>query len=136
MSIGTTEKNKGFKIGVCDWNLGKTADPGCFAVAKEIGLDGVQISLGTVKDNMSLRQKAVQEKFLAESKKHGVEITSLAIGTLNSIPYKSDPRAEQWVADSIDVCKALNIKVVLLALLAFIADVFHRRRAGVQRRVA
>ena len=61
MGISTTQKsvlqNKGFKIGACDWNLGKTADPGCFAIAKEIGLDGVQISLGTVKDNMSLRQK-------------------------------------------------------------------------------
>jgi sugar phosphate isomerase/epimerase len=115
MGTGTTEKNKGFKIGACDWSLGKTADPGCFAVAKEIGLDGVQVSLGTVKNNMHLRQKAVQEKYLAESRKYQVEISSLAIGTLNSIPYKSDPRAEQWVADSIDVCKALNVKAVLLA---------------------
>lgn len=119
MGLSSTEKsvlpNKGFKIGVCDWSLGKTADPGCFAVAKEIGLDGVQISLGTVKDNMSLRQKDIQEKYLAESRKYEVEIASLAIGALNSIPYKSDPRAEQWVSDSIDVCKALHIKVVLLA---------------------
>ena len=115
MGAGIAEKNKGFKIGVCDWKIGKTADPGCFAVAKEIGLDGVQVSLGIVKNNMPLLQKDVQEKFIAESKKHGVEITSLAIGTLNSIPYKSDRRAEQWVADSIEVCKALNVKVVLLA---------------------
>jgi L-ribulose-5-phosphate 3-epimerase len=119
MGINTTSKSvspkNGFKIGVCDWNLGKMADPGCFAVAKEIGLDGVQVSLGTAGNNMHLRQKDIQEKYLAESKKHGVEIASLGIAELNSIPYKSDPRTEQWVADSIDVCKALHIKVVLLA---------------------
>ena len=42
-------------------------------------------------------------------------IASLAIGELNNIPYKSDPRTEQWVPDSIDVCQALDVKVVLLA---------------------
>ena len=122
MDANTSEKltscKKGFKIGVCDWSLGKMADPGCFAVAKEIGLDGVQVSLGTVGNNMHLRQKDVQQKYLAESRKHGVEIASLAIGTLNSIPYKSDPRTEQWVTDSIDVCKALGVEVVLLAFFS------------------
>lgn len=113
-----TSRKKGFKIGVCDWSMGKLADPGCFAVAKEIGLDGVQVSLGTAGNNMHLRQKDVQQKYLAESRKHGVEIASLAIGTLNSIPYKSDPRTEQWVTDSIDVCKALGVEVVLLAFFS------------------
>jgi L-ribulose-5-phosphate 3-epimerase len=31
------------------------------------------------------------------------------------VPYKSDPRTEQWVSDSIDVARALNVRVVLLA---------------------
>ncbi|MCP4452001.1 MAG: sugar phosphate isomerase/epimerase [Planctomycetes bacterium] len=105
----------GFRIGVCDWNLGKMADPGCFAVARDIGLDGVQVSLGTEADDMQLRKKEIQEIYLAESHAQGVAIASLAIGTLNSIPYKSDPRTEQWVADSIDVCHALDVEVVLLA---------------------
>ncbi len=108
-------KEKGFKIGVCDWNIGKMCDPACFEVAKTIGLDGVQVSLGTAANDMHLRKHEMQEKYIAESKKHGVEISSLAIGELNGIPYKSDPRTEQWVADSIDVCKALGVEVVLLA---------------------
>lgn len=106
---------KRFKIGVCDWKIGKTADPGCFAVAKEIGLEGVQVSLGTIENDMHLRRKDIQDKYLAESKKYGVQIASLAIGELNGVPYKSDPRGIQWVADSIDVCNALEVKVVLLA---------------------
>lgn len=109
------KKRKGFLIGACDWNLGKRADAGSFEVARKIGLDGVQVSLGTVKDDMHLRKPEVQKVFLEAAKKNKVKIASLAIGELNSIPYKSDPRTIQWVADSIDACKALKVKVVLLA---------------------
>src|SRR6185369_6997560 len=38
-----------------------------------------------------------------------------AIGELNNIPYKSDPRTIQWVSDCVDVCQALGVRVVLLA---------------------
>ena len=106
---------KSFKIGVCDWKLGKTADPGSFEFAKKLGLDGVQVSLSPKDGRITLIDKTLHRKFLAESKKQGVEIISLAIGALNGVPYKSDPRAEKWVAESIDICKALNVTNVLLA---------------------
>ena len=106
---------RGFKIGVCDWSLGKTSDPSAMEVAKWLGLDGVQVSLGTVQNDMHLRRAEVREAFRKAAKKHKVEVASLAIGALNEVPYKSDPRAEQWVADSIDVCKAMGANVVLLA---------------------
>lgn len=114
-STGQRRRPRGFRIGVCDWNLGKTSDPACFEVAKQIGLDGVQVSLGTVGNDMHLRKPEVQKAFLDASEKSGVRIASLAIGEMNNVPYKSDPRAEQWVADSIDVCRALRVRVVLLA---------------------
>jgi L-ribulose-5-phosphate 3-epimerase len=107
-----------FKIGACDWSIGKTADVTCFELAKKIGLDGLQISLGTVKDNFHLRQKEVQKAFKKASKQHGVKISSLAIGELNNYPYKSDPQTEAWVADSIPAAKAMGVSVVLLAFFA------------------
>ena len=106
-----------FKIGACDWMLG-AMDPRSFAVAKEIGLDGVQVSLGTSEHPTYLTSTAVQQEYLAEAKKQGVRIASLAIGELNTIPYKSDPRGQQWVSDSIDICNALNVNVVLLPFFA------------------
>lgn len=109
------QSGRGFKIGVCDWSIGKTSDPSALELAKELGLDGVQVSLGTVRNDMHLRNPDIQKAFLETAKKHDMEIASLAIGALNSVPYKSDPRAEQWVTDSIDVCAALGLKVVLLA---------------------
>jgi sugar phosphate isomerase/epimerase len=104
-----------FRIGACDWSLGKQSDVGAFAVAKELGLDGVQVSLGTEADDMHLRQPSVQQAFLEEAARQDVAIASLAIGELNRIPYKSDPRTEEWVRDSIDVCTALDVNVVLFA---------------------
>ncbi|MBE0536445.1 MAG: sugar phosphate isomerase/epimerase [Phycisphaerae bacterium] len=110
-----TRRPRGFRIGVCDWNLGKTGDPGSFEAARQIGLDGVQVSLGTAANDMHLRKPEVQKAFLEASRAAGVRIASLAIGELNNIPYKSDPRTEAWVSDSIDVCNALRVRVVLLA---------------------
>lgn len=107
--------SRGFRIGACDWSLGKTADLAAFDVAKEIGLDGVQVSLGTEANDMSLRTAEVQEKYRAASKRTGVEIASLAIGELNNVPYKSDPRTVGWVSGSVDAAKALGRQVVLIA---------------------
>jgi sugar phosphate isomerase/epimerase len=104
-----------FKIGACDWSIGKMDDPGAFEVARQIGLDGVQVSLGTEANNMHLRLPEVQRKVKDAAKAAGLEVASLAIGELNSIPYKKDPRTIPWVNDCIDVCQALGVKVVLLA---------------------
>jgi len=84
-------------------------------VARKIGLDGVQVSLGTAADDMRLCQREVQQTFQEAAKASGVAIASLAIGELNSIPYKSDPRAEVWVSRCVEAMSALGVKVVLLA---------------------
>ena len=57
---------------------------------------------------MHLRRPEVQKAYLEAAKRTGLEIASLAIGEMNSVPLKSDPRAAEWLADSIDVCKALG----------------------------
>lgn len=107
-----------FKLGACDGSIGKLADAAAFEVAKQIGLDGVQVSLGTVANDMHLRQPTVQKQFQDTAKKAGLEIASLAIGELNSIPYKSDPRTIEWVSDCIGVCPQLGVRVVLLAFFS------------------
>ena len=127
-----------FKIGACDWSIGKMDNPEAFAVGKQIGLDGVQVSLGTAANNMHLRQPAVQQRCKDAARDAGLEVASLAIGELNNVPYKSDPRTIEWVSDSIDVCAALGVRVVLLAFFsnddlrddqAGIAEVVRRLKA-------
>lgn len=104
-----------FRIGVCDWTLGLRADPKSLEVAARLGLDGVQVDLGDPKAGLPLLRPEVQKDFLEKSSKQKVAIASLAIGALNGVPYKSDARAERWVDESIDVCRALGVRVVLLA---------------------
>jgi len=104
-----------FRLGACDWSIDKMGDPAALDVAKQIGLDGVMVSLGTVADDLHLRQPQVQQQYKDAANKTGLAVSSLAIGELNNIPYKSDPRTVQWVSDSIDVCKAFGVRVVLLA---------------------
>jgi L-ribulose-5-phosphate 3-epimerase len=107
-----------FRLGACDWSIGRMGDPAAFGVAKQIGLDGVQVSLGTAANDMCLRQPTVQQQYKDAANESGVKASSLAIGELNVIPYKSDPRTTLWVSDSIDVCRALGVKVVLLAFFS------------------
>jgi L-ribulose-5-phosphate 3-epimerase len=109
------ETLRGFKIGVCDWTIGKRANPASLEMAKRIGLDGVQVDFGSGEDKLPLFDADLQRQFLDEQLRQDVQISSLAMGVLNNIPYKSDPRAEQWVADGIDVCRTLGVNVVLLA---------------------
>lgn len=107
-----------FQIGACDWSIGKSSDPAAFDVARSIGLQGLMVNLGSVADELHLRQKSVQQQYLAASRRTGVKIASLAIGELNNYPYKSDPQTEQWVYDSVQVAKNLDVPVVLLAFFS------------------
>lgn len=104
-----------FKIGACDWSISSMAKLEAFDIAKQIGLDGVQVSLLSKADEVHLRSKEMQEAYLAASKRTGVAIGGLALGILNEVPYKSEPQTEQWVQDSVDVAKALGVKAILLA---------------------
>lgn len=110
-----TTKRPRWPIGACDWSLGKQADVEALRVASELGLDGVQVSLGTAADNMHLRRPAVQREYQEAVARYGVAVSSLALGELNRIPYKEDPRTIAWVQDSPAAARALNCRVVLLA---------------------
>lgn len=103
-----------FKIGACEWSLRKS-DPSCFDLAKEIGLDGVQVDMGRASNGMHLRKPEVQCDYIEAARRTGLEVASLAMAEMNNIALKSEPRAAIWLHDSIDVTKALGVKVVLIA---------------------
>lgn len=116
-SRGENLKKK-LKMGACDWSLGKSSDIGAFQVAREIGLQGIQVNLGSDANNMHMREKDRQRAYLEESRKTGIRIASLAIGELNRVPYKSEPRTDEWVWDAVDVARNLDVTVILLAFFS------------------
>jgi len=113
--VFASDTSKRFQIGACDWSINQLAQVDAIEVGQKIGLDGVQISLGTLDNDMYLRQEKIQQEYKDACEKYGMSIGGIAIGEMNNIPYKSDPRAEQWVSDSIDVAVTMGVKVVLLA---------------------
>jgi L-ribulose-5-phosphate 3-epimerase len=110
---------QGFRIGVCDWTIGKRCDPAAFALAQKIGLDGVQVDFGGgPSKDPPLFDPDLQKRYLEEIKTQEMRIASLAMGVLNEVAYKSDPRAEKWVDQAIDVARALRQRIILLAFFS------------------
>jgi L-ribulose-5-phosphate 3-epimerase len=111
-------KNEGFQIGACDWSINSINNPESGDMGAKLGLDGVQVNLGNLANNMHLRDPKIQQVYLSNFKKNKIKFSGLAIGELNTIPYKSDDRTDQWVSDSLDVAKVLGVKTILLAFFA------------------
>ena len=107
-----------FKSGACDWSIRNRGDVAAMKMAKDIGLDGVEVSFGRPGDKYDLRLEENRRLYLAEAEKQKVEICSLAMGILNEIPYATSPEAEQWVLDCIEVMPKLDQKVVLIAFFS------------------
>jgi len=109
------DEQRRFKIGACDWSIGRGGQLGALELAKQIGLDGVQVSFGQPGGEFDLRSEAVRRQYEQAAAEHGVEIASLAMGVLNSVPYASDKDAERWVEECVEVMPKLRQKIVLLA---------------------
>jgi L-ribulose-5-phosphate 3-epimerase len=103
-----------FKVGVTDWNLKLEGKPEAVELAKRIGFDGVQISIGKGTDRLPLADPALQQTYLAESKRVGLPLASLCLEVLHRNYLKNDPLGQRWVADAIPIARAMGVKVILL----------------------
>ena len=103
-----------FKVGVTDWNLKLEGKPDSVALAKRLGFDGVQISIGVGTDRLPLSDPALQQQFLDASKREGLPLASVCLNVLHRNFLKSDALGQRWVADSIPIAHNLGVKVVLL----------------------
>jgi L-ribulose-5-phosphate 3-epimerase len=104
-----------FKVGVTDWNLKQEDKIESIALAKSLGFDGVQVSIGKVTEGrLPLSDPALQKVFLDESRRVDLPIESLCLEMLHRNYLKSDPLGQRWVADCIPIAKAMGVRVVLL----------------------
>ncbi len=104
------------EIGVTDWNLHQTGKVEAVALARQLGFDGVQVSLGrkAVDGRLPLADPEIQHKYVAESKAQGIPINATCLDILHVNGLKNDPLGKKWVADSIPITRSLNAKVILL----------------------
>ncbi len=113
-SLFSEEKKSNYSIAACDWSMW-TEGPSALDLARQIGLDGVEISAGKPEDKIAIANSELKEQYKVKKKETGIQIPSIAMGLLNDAPLASDPRAVNWVLDTIDSAKELDSKVILLA---------------------
>ena len=102
-----------WKIGITDWDLRSTGRIDSFAVAKELGYEGVQVSY-VPEGQDSLADKANRPKYLAAAKEAGVSIASFCIGTLNNRPFATTPEAAGWMEDCLNAMVEMKVDQVLV----------------------
>jgi sugar phosphate isomerase/epimerase len=104
------------KIGVTDWNLQLTGDVAAVGLAAKLGFDGVQISLGRtpVNGKLPLDDAGIQTQYIAAAKEHGIPLDGTCLDILHVDHLKNNSQAQKWVADSIQITRKLNTKVILL----------------------
>ncbi len=111
-----SQTESGVKVGMCDWNLGGSCKPELIPRAKEAGLDGLQVSVGTSPDHIPLRDPAVRERYLSLGKEYGIQVCSTAAGSiLNRIPLATEPQSAIFVLDAVEAAKALGASCILIA---------------------
>jgi sugar phosphate isomerase/epimerase len=108
------------RVGMTDWNLGQRGDISKISLAREIGLDGIQISLMFPEDgSLHLRDPIVQEQFRQAALDNGIQICSLAIGGVGKsrMPLHTNPAAAILLVEAIEVARGLGTNNILLPVL-------------------
>ena len=104
------------RIGVTDWNLKQTGKLEAVGLAKRLGFDGVQVSLGRqpIHDKLSLDDSAVQAQYVDAAHTAGITIDGSCLDILHVNYLKNDKLGQKWVADGIRATKGLKTRVMLL----------------------
>src|SRR5579885_3360834 len=104
MLRATSRSRRGPKIGVTDWNLRKTGQVEAVALARRLGFEGVEVSLGRrpVDGRLPLDHSAIQQQYLEAARAQHI----------NSL--KNDPLGQKWVAQGIPITGKLAARVMLL----------------------
>ena len=109
-------KAAGLKIGVMDTVFRMAGKPEAAAVAKKLGLAGIQVTLGRSTDGktLPLEDTAIQAAWRAASREHGIPLDSTYIDMLHTDCLKDNPNAPMWVRKGIEITKNLHAPVLML----------------------
>src|SRR5215204_4141457 len=109
------------RIGMTDWNLGQRGDISKIALAREIGLDGIQVSVQYPTDGKAptLRDTATQTAFKRAALENGVQICSLAIGNpgKSRLPMHTSPAFAILLVEAVEIAHNLGTNNILLPIL-------------------
>ena len=118
--VGADPAKSRYKIAACDWMLLKRQKPSAIELAKQCGLDGVEVDMGklgtrTELDNR-LRTPEDRQQYQDAGKKFGVEICSLALSALYGHSYADHPSADAITDEWIETLHKMTVKVGFLPI--------------------
>ncbi|HEX2851692.1 MAG TPA: TIM barrel protein [Opitutaceae bacterium] len=128
-----------YRIAVCDWMILKRQKLGAFALAKEIGADGVEVDMGPLGERVTfdsqLRDPATRRQFLDKANELGLGISSMAMSGFYAQSFAERPGVEGMVEDCISTMVAMGVKVAFLPLgvRSDLVNIPHLRPAVVER---
>jgi L-ribulose-5-phosphate 3-epimerase len=109
------------RVGMTDWNLGRRGDITKIALAREIGLDGIQVSVQYPTDGQTptLRDPGTQADFKRAALENGIQICSLAIGNpgKSRLPMHTNPAFAILLVEAVEVAHNLGTNNILLPIL-------------------
>ena len=109
------------RVGMTDWNLGQRGDISKVALAREIGLDGIQVSVTYPTDGKTptVRDEKTQEAFRRAALDNGIQICSLAIGNPGKerLPMHSSPAFAILLVEAVEIAHNLGTNNILLPIL-------------------
>src|SRR3989442_5510454 len=72
----TSSSTQRYKVAACDWMMLKRQKLGAFQLAKDCGLDGLEVDMGPLSKNPTFQSELgkpeVREQFLAKSRELGI----------------------------------------------------------------
>jgi sugar phosphate isomerase/epimerase len=109
------------RVGMTDWNLGQRGDITKIALAREIGLDGIQVSVQYPTDGKAptLRDPGTQAAFKRAALDNGIQICSLAIGNpgQSRMPMHTNPAFAILLIEAVEIAHDLGTNNILLPIL-------------------
>jgi len=109
------------RVGMTDWNLGQRGDISKISLAREIGLDGIQVSVQYPTDGKTptLRDAATQTAFKRAALDNGIQICSLAIGNpgKSRLPMHTSPAFAILLVEAVEIAHNLGTNNILLPIL-------------------
>ena len=106
------------KLGAMGGCVMSPVTPEVFALARRIGLDGVELNIGTkVEDGkLPLADAETCDKYRAGARANQLAIAGVVLDILHRNPLKDDPLAPGFVAQGVDIARLMNARVLLIPI--------------------
>jgi L-ribulose-5-phosphate 3-epimerase len=109
------------RVGMTDWNLGQRGDITKISLAREIGLDGIQVSVQYPTDGKAptLRDPKTQAAFKRAALENGIQICSLAIGNpgKSRLPMHTNAAFGILLIEAVEIAYNIGTNNILLPIL-------------------